>query len=414
MKKKGKKITSCLILLLVFLCMTIYSMRSSRKINEESIVYEINNDKINSVVDVYDKTVINVKDMGANGDDEEDDTVAFQKALDLGKEWDSIKVMIPEGKYYINFLQYYPNTTIVLDESAWLYFRSGPLLTNVAFIEDIPAYSYGFLHVIGGHIIGQCEDSNTQQICIQAGKLSELLIDSVEFKSACYRNHLLDISGCRNVTISNTQFGGIGLPENVRPSTPNGDEIHNAKMEMIQIDLAKGLGVGRDNEYSEIPSSNIVIENCLFSAENEPNDYILYRPIGIHNNSQEELYYSNVIVRNNKFVNCFGRAIGIAKTQNIIIEDNTFINCNDLIDGIIVLCLKDSDGNEGDISNVIVKNNFAESLVNTKNYPFLYVEEYAGNRKVYNMFFMNNQTMQISKFNHCINLYTDIDIGDVK
>lgn len=74
----------------------------------DSILTDVINNKIGSIVEMYDH-VVNVKDYGATGNGVEDDSVAFQRAIDSGKY-----ICIPDGTYKFN-------TPLIINSDTLLY-----------------------------------------------------------------------------------------------------------------------------------------------------------------------------------------------------------------------------------------------------------------------------------------------------
>ncbi len=332
-------------------------------------------------------SIVNVWDYAVDGIV---DTNSFQMAIDrCCSTGDTL--FVPDGEYVIlRALRYSGDLKINMEENTHIVFMCELFLTNAEYIADLPAYSFGSLEINNGIIEGKLvqDNPNSQKACIQAGKLDSLTINNTKFINACYRNHLLDISGCKNVAIQGCYFSGEGLPNVFRPTTPNGDENHPAILEMIQIDLAMGLGVGMENEYSEIPSINIAINDCVFGCKENADPYILYRPIGIHNISSEGEQYSNIAIRDNEFVDCWGRAVGLSSACNTVIENNRFIYDNAMTDSSIVLQAQDPDGDMGRISNLIIRNNKVRACDYT--YPFISAEYMEDYEYIENVMIINN------------------------
>ena len=287
----------------------------------------------------------NVKEYGAVGDGTTGDSFAIQKVLDIAKTEGNVCVYFPKGTYYIeSTLQYYPNTEIIMHPEAIILRdeKVSPILTNSPICgDDVPCYSNGYLRLNGGTFKGVYPSGNTvyRLICLQCGKLSELTIENVSFIDACAGNHLLDISGCNNVTIRHNKIIGMHLQQSLRPTTPNGDEGHVAALEMIQLDVGKGLGVGVNPPYDLIPTKNVVIEDNEFMANPDNAESVLYRPIGIHMNPYDGYYYENIRINDNSFKDILGRCIGISGVRLVEICRNTFESELPMVDDLIKLSM---------------------------------------------------------------------------
>ena len=292
-----------------------------------------------------DKYRFDVKEYGAIGDGTTGDSFAIQKVLDIAKTEGNVCVYFPKGTYYIeSTLQYYPNTEFIMHPDAVILRdeKASPILTNSSLCgDDVPCYSNGYLRIKGGVFKGTYPSGNTvyRLIGLQCGKLSELTIEDVSFIDACAGNHLIDISGCNNVTIRNNKIVGMHLQHSLRPTTPNGDTEHVASLEMVQIDVGEGLGVGTNEPYDLIPTKNVVIEGNEFMANTDNEESVLYRPIGIHMNPYEGYYYENIRINDNSFKNVLGRCIGISGVKQVEICRNTFSSDLAMIDDLIKLSL---------------------------------------------------------------------------
>ncbi|NLL79623.1 MAG: hypothetical protein GX234_07520 [Clostridiales bacterium] len=358
---------------------------------------------------VENDTQIDIFKLGAVGDGITDDSAIFQQALNIAKERGKVSIYIPQGNYFIrDTLNYYPNTELEFADNAKITFdsASGIVMTNSNHLVGKDAFSCGYLRIKGGSFEGQYSDDQTQKVCIQAGKLSELSITGTSFLNACARNHLLDISGCQNIIIENCFFDGMNFSEELRPHDETENLQPNAKLEMIQIDLAKGLGTPVQSEEDEKSARNILIKNCVFGKKNsgQIEQIVSYRPIGIHNISQDETScYDNIIIEGNEFYNCLGSCIRLSRVRNAVITENYFWNTDEVIDGVVVLALADSDGNEGDIQNIAITGNRCEYK---KKYDFIRTEEgKEESSRIYNVVIRNNNVSQSNiRLKKCVNV----------
>lgn len=337
---------------------------------------------------------VNVVDLGAKGDGKFDNTQIFQKALNKAKEDGEVRITVPEGIYLIKEpLSYFPNTYIEMtNETEIICAMDTCFMSNIDLVEMAEDYSLGALSIRGGRISSaEGMDSNIGLVGIQAGKLSTLILQDIKFVDMAYNNHVLDISGCANVLVERCEFRGMVIPKEKRAVTPNGDKEHNALTDMIQIDVGRGLGVGKDNEFSETASVNVRFKKCIFKKNEANQESVIYRPIDIHSTPTTDASYQNIIIEDCEFYDCLGRAIGIGKAENVVISGNYFESDEIVTDNVINLCVFNNLGIEGSIYNVVVRQNKVR-YSRTTDYNFLGIENAGKSQyKVYNILVLDNE-----------------------
>lgn len=340
------------------------------------------------------KFEINVEDLGAKGDGKFDNTDAFQKAFNRAKDLGGVRIIIPEGEFLVKgTLSYFPNTYIEMTDKTEIVSGSDTcFMTNIDLVEKAEDYSLGMLSIKGGVIKSiEGKDANSGLVGIQAGKLSAFYLQNTKLIDMGYNNHVLDISGCANVLIEGCEFSGMVIPKERRAATPNGDKEHNALTDMVQIDVGRGLGVGADNEFAETPSINVKFIDCIFKRNEENEESVIYRPIDIHSTPTTNDSYQNIVIEDCEFYDCLGRVIGIGKAENVVISRNYFESNNDVTDNVINLCVFNNLGIEGDIYNIVVRENTVSYSMPTE-YHFLGVENADNSHyKVYNMLIVENE-----------------------
>ena len=382
--------------------LTELNVKFGKILNKDITKYTVGYDSLtNDVKDRFEAlklskyNIVNVMDYGAVADGVTNDSGAFQACLDLALTYGSITVCVQDGNYKIGtILNYYPNTRIIMHENTVLL-RTGNLgkyLTNNSIAGDgVKPYSLGYLEIFGGTFKGDYSATTEGQILrcvgIQCGKLSRLKIVGTKFIDACAGNHLIDMSGCANIHLQYNTFAGMRLPSAERPTEPETASSYN--LEMLQIDIAQGLGVGTTDEWRSYPSYNVTIQDNIF-CKGTDEDSIAYRAIGVHSNPLENLYFDNVCIKNNRFYDTLDRVIGISSWKNAEICGNRFeVSCV-MSDAIIKITQK--VGIDHDINGLNIHDNEAIYMVEDSGpqYGFLSVNPNGSLKKVYNLRVVGN------------------------
>lgn len=262
---------------------------------------------------------LNVKDFGAIGDNENDDTLAIKNALETAKDPDvSIELIFPAGKYKMTqMVPIFSNTKIKFLPGARLmrhttngdgFFTTGERgVANPNGTENI---------VIEGGIF----DGNPSVETWGYSSIGIALCNNIVIKDAIFldgiTSHFLDIAASENILIENCRFLGF------RDGSPDQDRGY---VEAIQ------LGVHREGwSYNILPytgegNSNVCIRSCHFGNSQTDGSISYPHGIGDHtglNNQQTE----KVVIEGCVFEGCeYG--VFMPKFNHVIIRNNQFTGC---------------------------------------------------------------------------------------
>lgn len=254
----------------------------------------------------------NVKDYGAKGDGNTDDSTAIQTALDSLKAKGGT-IFFPAGTYKIS-------KSILFYSNQYLHFDNGAVLLQGASIDNLlRTYSesswggYNGVHdsyIYGGTFDGGSYTLNNTLVGTSHAK-------NIVFENCCFKNaygtwHNLEINSSYNVKVINCDFEGT------RKTGTNG--------EMLQID-----GAGSSSYYpwenvsiDGTVSKYIDIDRCIF------HDSSLVPGVGNHSNMAHKF----VRVHNCIFDNLSssrGAINFVSNMTDIDIYDNTFNTCTTAI-----------------------------------------------------------------------------------
>lgn len=269
---------------------------------------------------------------GANGNDKNDDTVAIQKALNLGKGTnEKLTVNIPKGTYYINYiLNIYSNTELKLDKEATIV-RQDDSNIMIAAKSELGDDVIGYNNISNITITGGTWDGNITSLDSTGGtKSTDLMLfmhgNNINVKDTvikeCCGYHFIDLIGINNATIENVTF-----KDYIKPSTIKdwGDEKISDISEAVQMDFVPS--------YQDTTSNNITVQNCNF----------INCCSGIGNHHLEQTT-NHIKIINNTFKNMQRNCINLLAFNDVTIQDNQTENAEMFLLGI-------------DSKNIIVKGN---------------------------------------------------------
>ncbi len=253
-------------------------------------------------------------EFGANGEDEEDDYLAIQKALNYAKKTpQTVTVNVPAGDYYISStLQIYSNTHLILNDNATISCMGGTrlMLYNES-QESIPAGGYGRsenIMIQGGIWDGKGQGGTAQSNLMLIVHARDITISNVTMKNCC-GNHFLELAGVKDSSVLGCTFTNYILYN----GTNYDDETASLSSEAIQLDYATADNTGGIALPSDdTPCKNITISGCGFT------DCV----VGIGNHHEGELG-EGYIIQNNRFVNILNTCISMFSMGNATIKNNT-------------------------------------------------------------------------------------------
>jgi polygalacturonase len=221
----------------------------------------------------------NVRDFGAAGDGQTNDTSSLQKALDACSAAGGGEVIVPAGNYLTGSLVLHSHVTLNVEQNAVLR-GSGdtadyPLGT--ARWEGIESPAYRALisadHAEDIAITGAGTIAGNPQIGHLRSPRAPTLIEPVECKNV--RVDGLTLTGsriwtlhptyCQNVVISNVTFDTTEAnSDNIDPDSCQGVKIDHCTFSCGDDDIAIKSGKGIEGAKVARPCEDIEITNCTF------------------------------------------------------------------------------------------------------------------------------------------------------
>ena len=320
---------------LAFSCKTNQTQNSekshaNRTEKIEKILTKINPPKISD-------QVILLTYLGAKGDSLTDSKPAFDKAMQLSKEKNGAKIVVPKGTYLVNGpIHFVSNTTIELQKGSKLVFGTnemdylpvvptsweGTLIYNYSPL--IYAYQVENVAIIGeGSIDGMGKQGFSQWYDRQkpAQNLSrEMNHNDVPVKERIFgegsflRPQFFQFYETKNIliegiTILNSPFWCVHFLKS-----------ENITARKVKFDSQNKNNDGFDVEYSK----NVLIEDIDF---NNADDNVTIKAGRDHEGRKIAVPSENIIVRNSRFKGLHAIVIGSemsAGVQNVFVENSTF------------------------------------------------------------------------------------------
>lgn len=254
---------------------------------------------------------INVKQLGAVGDGETDDSNAVDTALAyFGNNLGSITgvtgdVYKTTGDHFI-----LSNTYINLNGSTLL---GGRYLCDKDSICEA-----GYTGITNVKIFnGKCK-GDIQFIFFHS---TDITFDNIEFEDTNRIEHTMQIAGVKGLNILNCVWNGNGNADysSVLPS-----------IEAVQLELATSAGqpfwtdIQPDAVYDSIPCKNVVFDSCSFHKKASDQHYIT--AIGTHSHDVLTADLpANIRISNCIFDGWYRNAIHFMVVKNLTVENCTFI-----------------------------------------------------------------------------------------
>lgn len=275
---------------------------------------------------------LNVKDFGARGDGETDDSFALRKALEdaAGKT-----LYVPKGTYLCveNSLKIYSNTKLIADKGTVIRrcFNTSAQGTSVL-LQAAPLPGENTIHdIVIQDVILDGNGANYGEVSfdltffgrptaegIEPRPIVNLVIEGCDFLDVV-NFHAIDLNVCDNVLIRRCRFMGFKLDS----SAANYDSM-SYQREAIQFDI------GSVNDDS-IRDKNVVIEQCYFGPSSTPGFGSWRSAIGNHGwgESGPTTYFDAVVIRNNFFdlPDSTYYAVHLYVFTNVLVEGNRSRQC---------------------------------------------------------------------------------------
>jgi hypothetical protein len=295
---------------------------------------------------------VSVVEKGADKTGVADSAPAFQDAFNAVRDNGGGTVFVPFGEYKLgSLLRIYKNTRFIIEPGTRLIRNhSGMFLTNGDQGAEYPGYSgHGNIVIDGGIWDGNVTNFPESFDAFGIARGANIIIRNVEFRDVV-DYHAIDLCACRDVIIENCRFVGF--------INTGGREYSEA----IQIQEHTSEGFGQFGPFDATPCLNITVRNCYFGASETPGTQAWATGIGHHSRVKDE-YNEGIKVIGNYFDGLTYVAVRPMKYNDVIIENNKFINCQDAVR------FSQADGNgvhdEGIPQagkNYIIRNNFFKNI----------------------------------------------------
>lgn len=273
------------------------------------------NNGLKAILNIKNDT-INVKQFGAYGDNEHDDTENIQNAFKVrGNRY--IKVIFNENETYLmqGYVNIYSNTDIELNNSTLKDCYTGTSITHhngLCFRSSVAnANEVGYGATKNISIKGGTLDGGVSGITFALLHTENIHFEDIHFYNCFVGTHIIDLCGCKNIIIKNCHFEGNLISE-------------DSSREMIQPDYANetsGSYWGDITGYDDLPTIDLIIDNCIF----EKGDGTYY-PNAIGTHTINDKPHENITIKNCKFYDYNNACIRFLKIKNLLIENNIFYN----------------------------------------------------------------------------------------
>lgn len=203
------------------------------------------------------KTVVNVKDFGAVGDGTTNDEVAVRTALESIRDAGGGKLIFPRGTYFINSAVQVFSNTVIEGNGATFIKKVGQGSTMIFAILGGPGYGVGGKNITFRDLNFKGDFTTGRQIgLVGANHADNILVENCVFDEAHKQGHILDLQGCRYVTVRDCIFYGQDVVNSV-----------DVTKECIQADNSTYLGTSAQEDrsaYDGLPCKYITLESCKF------------------------------------------------------------------------------------------------------------------------------------------------------
>lgn len=247
---------------------------------------------------------LNVTNLGAKGNDTQDDTAYFQKGIDLLSKSNGGTLFIPSGIYYISTLRFmgkrYSNIRIIGHNATIKQLIPKQRKVIGAF------KTYALRNAADGCFLFDAEVSNQKD---DSNSIRNIYISGLTFKSDVAENgfdellHQISAHGVSNFTVDNCSFTGFYGDAIAINGSTDFSKHRNAYNKKIIIKNSNFDGVNRDNRQaiSIYYADGFLITDCSFKNTTRHN-----MPGAIDLESDD----SRSVSRNGKIINCTFENIG--------------------------------------------------------------------------------------------------------
>ena len=302
----------------------------------------------------------NVKQFGAKGDNINNDSSAFNKAISY----------VSEKKSTL-----FGNAGDIYKLSDYVYLKSdvelnlnGAEIRGVMLLSDLESVcNAGYTGISNVKVLNGKFNGTTQIILYHANNIK---FENILFENAVKNGHLFDLGGCKNITIKNCEVYGNKREDNY-------------SREVIQLDYATSAGqpiwaeLQPNTVYDGIPTDGVTIEKCYFHKKEAETYYL--NPIGNHSSNGSNIL--NVTIKECSFDGWFRNAIRFVKVKGLLVESCKFnpsvMQASQIyINSAIELVADSADGDAVIAGDIVIKNNTMISGDSNYDKYFIKIDEY--------------------------------------
>lgn len=277
-----------------------------------------------------DSVLVNVKDYGAKGDSNTDDTAAVQRAVDFIKTRGRGRLFFPAGDYYIRSAVYLTSNMEIFGEKATIRKKSASDPTYCVFIGSSgSSRGYGVgasnLYIHDLRFVGKF-GADARGLCVMALHHSDNVVaERLVIEQCSGGGHRFDLQGCRYVTVRDSVFMGFdGTLGSLYNEDIQADFSSKRSGSFIESDLTC---------YDGLTSSHITVENNKWLPLKVGGfTYPAANPFGTHGTIYER-YISDLVFRNNYIENPVSDTSGtgvpgtlaFVGVKNVLVENNKLV-----------------------------------------------------------------------------------------
>lgn len=245
---------------------------------------------------------------------------ALKRAEAVASKSNPVTVWIPEGTYRLASTESLPpHTRLYAHPSARIVSVFSNQNPAVVLIGSPNNGSTGYTEITDVEVKGGIWDLGSARDDAMCSAFTFRHGDGITISNVTVENchrHMINISGSKNVRISNSVFRNTSITS---PSTFNYDAMAREAIHMDNTTVEHEGYSPNDPAADGTPAGDVTVENCLF--EN------VYAGVGNHHTLEGKAYKykgaKTLTVKGNTFKNVTGSLVNVFSMDNVIVADNT-------------------------------------------------------------------------------------------